>query len=311
MAFVMEIHVFPGCLIFQGIGPAGFDGRFILMAAVAIVKGRSIFFGMAGKTRLPVPVIVKINFCGPLPVGKRPGMTNLASAFQLVAGMPKRDGFRPLAEMDGFPGSGNGFPVAAAAIAPGKGVFSPAAVAAKAEPAAAVIRHTDPGGSFAGLEQRRMAAAADRFFRVNLMMEHHALFTFAQDNGFFVWRHIFGRRWNAGPEVAARTLGIRGKGLFAVVAGAAVFPLVQGIHIVVFIFLNVEGLHFKQAGVTDDALASLLRMVLMAEDDRFQRLGVKNAGFRLIRRRGRCATDQKQNQWKKTFSHADFAYPFV
>ena len=157
MAFVMEVHVFPGRLIFQGIGPAGFGRRLILMAAVAVVKGRSILFGMAGNTRLPVPVIVKINLRGPLPVGKRPGMTDLASSLELVASMPERDGFRPLAEMDGFPGSGDGFPVAAAAIAPGKGVFVPAAVAAKAKPAAAVVRHTDPGGSFAGFEQGSLA----------------------------------------------------------------------------------------------------------------------------------------------------------
>jgi hypothetical protein len=96
------------------------------------------------------------------------------------------------------------------------------------------------------------------------------------------------------------------------VTGAAVFPLVQGLHVVIFVFLDVEGLHFEQAGVTDDARASLPRVVLMAEDDRFQRPGVKNAGDFLIRRRGSSATDQKQSQWKKeTFSHADPAYPFV
>ena len=312
MAFVMEVHVFPGRLIFQGIGPAGFGGRLILMAAVAVVKGRSVLFGMAGKTRLPVPVIVKINFCGPFPVGKRPGMTDLASAFQLVAGMRERDGFCPLAEMDGFPGSGNGFPMAAAAIPPGKGVFVPAAVAAKTKPAAAVVRHADPGGSFAGLERGRMTAPTGRFFQVNVMVERHALFAFSQSNGIFKRRRIFGRRHNAGSEVAARTLRVRGKSFFAVVTGAAVFPLVQGLHVVIFVFLDVEGLHFEQAGVTDDARASLPRVVLMAEDDRFQRPGVKNAGDFLIRRRGSSATDQKQSQWKKeTFSHADAAYPFV
>ena len=66
-------------------------------------------------------------------------------------------------------------------------------------------------------------------------------------------------------------------------AGAAVFPLVKGIHIEIFIFLGVEGLHFKQATVTNTAGVVLFYMILMPEDDGFDRFGVKDARGSRIR----------------------------
>lgn len=58
------------------------------------------------------------------------------------------------------------------------------------------------------------------------MMKCHALITLAQGDGRFIDGGVFGRRRNAGTEMAARALRIGGKSFFTVMAGAAVLPLV-------------------------------------------------------------------------------------
>jgi len=53
--------------------------------------------------------------------------------------------------------------------------------------------------------------------------------------------------------MAARALRIGGESFSAVMTGAAVFPLIEGIHIEIFVILGAQGLHFKQAAVTGTA----------------------------------------------------------
>ena len=79
------------------------------MATVAVIKGRSVLFGVAGKTRLPVNVVVKINLCGAFFESKQPGVANFAARLHPVTFMSECDGFFPCAELDGFLRNGMDF----------------------------------------------------------------------------------------------------------------------------------------------------------------------------------------------------------
>ena len=68
-----------------------------------------------------------------------------------------------------------------------------------------------------------------------------------------------------------------GKSVFTVVARAAVFALVEGIHNEIFFLLGEEGLHFKKTAVAFfTAYLFCIHMVLMFEENGFYRLGIKN-----------------------------------
>lgn len=247
------------------------------MTAVAVIKGRSVLFGVAGKTRLPVQVIIKINFCGTFLESKQPGVADFAASLHLVAFMSERDRFFPCAEMDGFLRNGNGFLMTAGAVAPGKRFFTLLIMTGKAVLVPAVIRHADRARPFSGGKEGRMAALA--FWGMLVMIKHDAFDASAQRHCSFERGNGFSSHPGAEAKVTSRALRIGSKSFLAVMTGAAVFPLIQGIHDEIFILLSLECLHGKQAAVAGAAREFFLRVVLMAENDGFQGFGIKNAGF--------------------------------
>ena len=124
------------------------------------------------------------------------------------------------------------------------------------------------------------------------MVKCHAFIILAQNYNFFISGDIFCGLRSICAQVAARTLRIRGKGIFPVMTGAAIFSLIKRLHRKVFILLRLQRFHGKQTAVTGIAGDVFLRMILMAKNYRLNRFGVKDAARRFLS----CAQAQG---WRK------------
>ena len=100
-------------------------------------------------------------------------------------------------------------------------------------------------------------------------------------NGRLVW---FGFAFNmsdflfADPGMTSGTLVLGGKSILAVVTGPAIPAAVKGVHDEILFLLGKQGLHFKQAAVAFFTTYFFnIHVMLMPEENRFHRLGIKDS----------------------------------
>lgn len=114
----------------------------------------------------------------------------------------------------------------------------------------------------------------------------------------------------ADPGVTSGTLVPGGKSILAVVAGTAIPAPVKRFHDKIFLFLGKQGLHFKQAAVAFFTTYFFnIHVMLMPEEYRFHRLGVKDsAAIGKAAPRGSAdisdTENGEQNDWYKILFHA-------
>jgi len=83
-------------------------------------------------------------------------------------------------------------------------------------------------------------------------------------------------------DMTGRTAGVGSKSGIAIVTGTAVKSVVEGLHDKIIGLLGGAGLHDKQVVVARFAVKSdIRRMVLVLENDGFNRFGPDNGIFRL------------------------------
>jgi hypothetical protein len=72
--------------------------------------------------------------------------------------------------------------------------------------------------------------------------------------------------------MTAGTLGIGGESVFPIMASAAILPLIEGFHLEILLFLNLQGFHFKEPVVALNAGKALLNPVrFMRKKNRLHR----------------------------------------
>ncbi len=82
----------------------------------------------------------------------------------------------------------------------------------------------------------------------------------------------------ADSGMTSGTLVLGGKRILAIVAGAAIPAPVKRVHDKIFLFLGKQSLHFKQAAVAFFTTYFFnIHVMLMPEENRFHRLGVKDS----------------------------------
>lgn len=90
----------------------------------------------------------------------------------------------------------------------------------------AVIGHGDYVRAFLHIEKFRVTGAALHIFGVDFMIIPDGLLALSERFRCLVDRHVLLRSHSLNPDMAPRALRIRGKSLFAVVTGSAIFFLV-------------------------------------------------------------------------------------
>lgn len=141
------------------------------------------------------------------------------------------------------------------------------------------------------------------------MPEHNLTLIFAERNGCVIHGGFIRLGFSldmtdiffTDAHMAPCALFIGSKRILAIVTRAAISALVKRFHHEIFLFLGQQGLHFKQTAVALFATYLFyIHMVLMAKEDRFDRLGVKDAAAvgKAWLRRGADVGDAKKRKQK-------------
>lgn len=108
-----------------------------------------------------------------------------------------------------------------------------------------MIGHGYPVGAFFYFKKGRVTGSASKLLCVYFMIVMDDPLVFAKIFRSSVNRDVTAWPESGNPDVAAGTLTVGSKGFFAVMAGSAILPLIEGLHIEIFLPLNFQGFHFK------------------------------------------------------------------
>jgi len=106
-----------------------------------------------------------------------------------------------------------------------------------------------------------MTVAAFCYLGMDLMIESDLSFGFPKGFRGLIRGDVTSRIQSLDADMAAGALGIGGKGVFPVMARAAILALIERFHVKILLFLNLQCFHFKKTTMAPNAGKTLINPV--------------------------------------------------